>query len=124
MTAKQNKAIKDLPTEYEEQVKIVVHVEKKGLLIFAVPNGGKRYLLEAVKLKRSGVRSGVPDIMIPHARKSYHGLFIEVKRERGGIISDSQRYWINALNKEGYLAVICNGFEEAKLVIEDYFNGK
>jgi hypothetical protein len=33
-------------------------------VLFAVPNGGKRGLREAVKLKREGVRKGAPDLVL------------------------------------------------------------
>jgi hypothetical protein len=37
---------------------------KSHIQFFAVPNGGKRNLWEAARLKKQGVRAGVPDIFI------------------------------------------------------------
>lgn len=111
-----------IPSEHEEQVKVVTYLNKRGFLNFAIPNGGHRHFVEAVKLKRSGVQPGVPDLYVPMARKGYHGLFLELKRTKGGVISEYQQYWIEQLTKQGYLAVIVKGAEEAIRVIEDYFN--
>lgn len=88
-------------------------------LIFHIPNGGKRNKLEAIKLKKEGVKAGVPDLFLPVARRGYNGLFIELKYGRNKATA-KQREWIIALNKQGYHAVVCNGFEEAKTIIEEY----
>lgn len=31
-----------------------------------------------------------------------------------------QKEWVNKLNEQGYKAVVCNGFEEARDTIEEY----
>lgn len=67
-----------------------------------------------------GIRSGVPDIIIDHPLRGYHGLRIELKRAGGGRVSQAQRKWLERLNARGYRAVVCNGFEEAKGVIDEY----
>lgn len=51
--------------EHDLQVSVIVAARrllKPNNLIFAIPNGGKRSLLSAIKLKRSGVLAGVPDL--------------------------------------------------------------
>ena len=88
-------------------------------LIYHVPNGGKRNKSEAIRLKRAGVKKGVPDLFLPAARGNYHGLYIEMKYGNGKT-SKEQKEWIEKLNKQGYKAVVCNGFEEARETIERY----
>lgn len=88
--------------------------------LFAVPNGGSRHMLEAVSLKRQGVKKGVPDLCLPVPRHGRHGLYIEMKRISGGIVSKEQKDWIAYLNSQGYVAVVCKGFEEARQAILDY----
>ena len=39
--------------------------------MFAIPNGGYRHYRTAADLKSEGVKSGVPDIMLPVARGGY-----------------------------------------------------
>jgi len=60
------------------------------------------------------------DICLPVARGKYHGLYIELKRRKGGRVSYEQRDWLVRPNEQGYYAVVCKGFEAAKKTIEDY----
>lgn len=89
-------------------------------LLHAIPNGGSRDPREARNLKLQGVKAGVPDICLPVARGGYNALYIELKRVRGGRVSDAQRGWLDALNRVGCRAVVCRGFDEARQEIEDY----
>ncbi len=108
-------------TEDQEQQLLTVWLTKNNIQHFAIPNGGLRTVREGFKFKRCGVKSGIPDLCIPVPTKSHHGLYIELKRRDGGRVSDNQRYWIDYLNSVGYHAVVCNGFDEAKNVISEYF---
>ena len=90
------------------------------LLLFHIPNGGRRDSGEAAHLMRLGVKKGVPDLFLPVARRGFHGLFVEMKREKGGRISEEQAAWLKDLNEQGYAASVCNGFDEAKDLIERY----
>lgn len=92
-------------------------------LLFHVPNGGSRNPLEAHNLKLQGVRPGVPDIVLPVPRGGFHGLFIELKRRKGGRVSEDQQIWIERLNRLGYRAVICRGWDAARAEIELYLRG-
>jgi hypothetical protein len=92
-------------------------------LMFHIPNGGKRDLMTAVKLKAEGVKAGVPDIHLPVARGEYHGLFIEMKKLRGGKTTEEQDYWLKALTDQGYKAIVCKGWEEASKAILNYLEG-
>lgn len=89
-------------------------------LMYHVPNGGSRNPVEAKNLKLQGVKPGVPDICLPVPNPVYTALYIELKRRKGGRVSDDQRGWINALNRVGNLAVVCKGWEEARDVILEY----
>ena len=89
-------------------------------MLYAIPNGGKRAIKTAVALKKQGVKRGVPDMCLPVSRGGYHGLYIELKRQKGGTVSDEQREWIAALNTQGYKAIICHGAEEAIEQIRGY----
>ena len=91
-------------------------------LLFHIPNGGSRGKAEAARFKAEGVKAGVPDLFLPVARGPYHGLFIEMKREKGGRLSDDQKTWLALLTDEHYLAQVCHGWKEAAALIEDYLN--
>lgn len=89
-------------------------------LLHHIPNGGKRSKSEAARFKAQGVKAGMPDICLPCARGGYHGLYIELKRAKGGKLSTAQKGWIDALNEQGYKAAVCYGFDEAKEIITEY----
>ena len=115
-----------VPTEDEEQIALFnwaglaagAHPELR--LLFHIPNGGSRHKAEAGRFRAMGVKSGVPDIFLPVARFGWHGLFIEMKRTRGGRLSPEQKAWIRDLGAQGYCALVCCGWEEAKENILEY----
>lgn len=104
---------KDL--EHIEQVQFVKWfngVEKfRDLILFAIPNGGKRGIKTASKLKLEGVLSGTPDIQIllPNGKS----VFIEMKKEKGGKLSPAQIDFINKSQSLGHTVIVANGCNEA-----------
>ena len=112
------------PTEHAEQVTLVqwfdtTYPQYAGRL-FAIPNGGWRAKAQALKLQLEGVRSGVPDLFLPVAANGKHGLFIEMKRSKGGRLSPEQKDWLAYLSAAGYQAHCCAGFDEARACIVSY----
>ena len=89
-------------------------------LLFHIPNGAERHPAVAAKLKRQGVKAGVPDLFLPVARGGWHGLFVEMKKRQGGRVSDVQKQWIADLEGEMYRCVVAHGEEEACDVIFKY----
>lgn len=87
------------PTEDIEQAEVIrwanEHESRYPVLslLFHVPNGGNRHKATAVKLKAQGVRKGVPDLCLPVPRNDFHGLWIEMKRIRGGSVKPEQKDW-------------------------------
>ena len=118
--------VKRLPTEEQEQRKLFAWADRHSFLypelalMFHVPNGGKRGKAEAGRFKAEGVKAGVPDIFLPVPMGQAHGLFIELKRIKGGKPSKEQMQWIEALREKGYAAEICNGAAEAENTICQY----
>lgn len=88
-------------------------------LLHHIPNGGRRDKAEAVAFKRRGVKAGVPDLCLPVARGNYHGLYIELKTEKGKP-TKTQKLWIERLIKQGYFAKVCYGWRDAIRTIEYY----
>ncbi len=113
-------------TESEEQQALIAWAEMQTgrypelALLYHVPNGGHRHKATAARLRAEGVKSGVPDIVLPTARGGYHGLYVEMKRTRGGRLSLEQIAWLDALRAEGYMAIDCKGWEDARRVIAAY----
>jgi len=115
-----------IPTEHQEQVSLMqwcAMSEKKYpalCMLYAIPNGGARHVAVAKKLKSEGVRRGVPDLHLAYPNSEYHGLFIELKKQKGSYPTPEQKEWLERLNNAGFKAVVCRGWIEAKEVIEAY----
>ena len=95
--------------------------EHRGRL-FAIPNGGHRHPAVAAKLRAEGVRPGVPDLMLPVARCGFHGLFIEMKADKGKV-RGNQQDWHEYLDAQGYLVAVCFNPEAAMDTIKSYLAG-
>lgn len=91
-------------------------------LLHHIPNGGTRDLVEARHLKEQGVKAGVPDLCLPVPRGRYHGLYIEMKTEKGRA-SDAQKWWGMRLTEQGYCWRVCHGWENAVQTIQAYLKG-
>lgn len=90
------------------------------IALFAIPNGGERNVIVATRMKAEGVRRGVPDLFLALPKGSYHGLFIELKKPKGGKVSEHQKEYIKFLNSQNYLCFVCHGFDEARKTITSY----
>lgn len=108
--------------EHKDQVALVRALRKMGMpydLIFAIPNGGKRHLRVATKLKAEGVTAGIPDLFLPHSNGAYFGLFVEMKAGKNKA-TENQKKKMEELSKQGYLCVVCYGSKEALDIIINY----
>lgn len=88
-------------------------------LLFAIPNGGKRPISTAKRMKAEGQKSGVPDICLPVPCGEFHGLYIEMKVNKNKP-SANQIWWIEQLQKQGYRVDVCYSWGEAVKVITRY----
>ncbi len=110
----------DVPTEDEEQEAFVEWLELRKIPFFAVPNGSYKSKSAAARFKKTGLKAGVPDLMICEARGGYHGLFVEMKRTVKYKVSDAQVIWRDLLRAKGYVCEICNGSKAAQDVTDAY----
>ena len=63
--------------------------------------GGARTSMREAVLKETGYKKGFPDVFIYEPRGGHHGLSIELKREKGGRVSASQKEWKERLRRVG-----------------------
>lgn len=89
--------------------------------LFHIPNGGFRSKRTAIRMKAMGVLRGVSDYLLPISRGKYHGLFVELKTDKGKL-SDEQFAFLDKMNKEGYLGLVAKGWEEASKMIMNYLS--
>ena len=108
------------PSEHEEQVLFVQWFRRQfpRVMIFAIPNGGLRGKIAAAKLKAEGVTAGVPDLYIPEWR-----VWVEMKRQKGGRLSQPQRDVLRYL-EDFDTTIVAKGFEDAKRQIKEIGKGE
>lgn len=92
--------------------------------LFHIANGGFRNKREAGKLKAMGVKKGVPDLCLPVRRGDFSGLWVELKKLKKGKVSEEQNDWIAFLRQQGYGAIVCYGWINARDVIVSYLEWK
>lgn len=111
--------------EHQQQVALMHWVQMQQYqfpelnLLHAIPNGGARDPRVGAMLKREGVKRGVPDLSLPVPRGGYHGMYIELKSEKGRPTPE-QKYWLSVLTEQGYYAVLARGWITAAEAITDY----
>jgi hypothetical protein len=116
-----------VPSEEHEQIVFITRVRFLYPLlannVMAIPNGGWRNKAQAALLKRAGVLRGAPDLLIALVRKEWPGLFIEMKRVKGGVVSPDQKIVHQALRSAGYKVEVAQGADMAWEIFEEYVNG-
>ena len=86
---------------------------------------------QAVKAKATGYIKGFPDLQVcmPMGRGGieggvYHGLFLEIKKDKKSYPTKEQKEWIAYLNEAGYCARVTKGIDECIETIDNYLNNK
>jgi hypothetical protein len=121
------------PRETDEQATVVSWGKICRLdgidMLFSVPNGScfapgyNKWALIA-KLKAEGLRPGVSDLFLSVARHGFHGLYLELKKKKGGKESEDQITWRIRAQEEGYKVVVCEGAHAAIAEIQAYLEWK
>lgn len=100
-----------IPTESQEQRAFVKwwRMQYPSIRIFAIPNGGMRDAITGAILRAEGALPGLPDLFCPRLL-----LWCEMKRSKGGIISDAQDDWHNYLVVDcGHTVLVTHGCDDA-----------
>ena len=119
--------------EHEEQVAVIgwakAHEGKypelawlnsslNGIVIPASPAIAGR-IVNYMK-SEGGFKKGYPDLFLPVARRGYHGLYIEMKRDETGVVSKEQKDFLAFAEEQGYYDKVCYGADDAIETIEWY----
>lgn len=88
-------------------------------LLFAVPNGGSRNIVEAKNLKAQGVKSGVSDVLLLISKKGYSCLCMEFKTPVGKQ-SDEQIEFEKQAEIAGNKYVVVRSVKEAIDIMKWY----
>lgn len=94
---------------------VIYHVKNEG-----IKGSRGQQMAYGRKMKRLGVKAGVVDIVVDVPAGIWPGLRIELKPRDSGSLSQDQRRVLGAMNRQGYLAVMCKGADEAITVLKAY----
>lgn len=110
MTKTKKNTHNSTPLETFEQVAFVEHMESKGIRFFAVPNGCKK-----TKYQRW--------LILEKSPKGHSFLALEMKRQKGGSLSQSQKGWIDWLDENYYAVAEACGCQSAIRILDNYLKG-
>lgn len=117
-----NKELSPKRGNLEQKLQIaVVNYIRMGfpdVLVFAVPNGGKRSMIEAAMMKKMGVLAGVSDLLL-----FWHGGYgaIELKRpDKNASMSDSQVGFAEQWQARGGRFALCNSLEGVEAALKSW----
>jgi hypothetical protein len=114
------------PTEFEEQSAVVRWARNMAVfddrlrLLHADSTGVRVPIGCAVKMKQAGAVKGWPDMFLAVNTFDFNGLFIEMKRETGGVVSKDQKYLHLLLRNQRFAVVVCRGANQAINAIKNY----
>jgi hypothetical protein len=95
--------------DFQEQVcRFLDHALPRGCEYWAVPNGGFRNRAEAQRLKKQGVKTGVPDLTVLSWGR-YIGLELKAPKGRA---SDAQLYMHRKLREAEARVYVCKNLDD------------
>ena len=124
----------NVPTEYEECIVLADWLRLNNIPFAHCANesqsGSKNAMIRGAKLKRIGQSRGVFDYEIYVPIKGitgevdcYQMIKLEMKRQRGGVVSAEQKQWQKIYELAGIPTKICKGADEAIKFVQEYLNG-
>lgn len=75
-------------------------------LLHHSPNEGKRSYYIGRRLQAMAMQKGYPDLFLAVPRGGYHGLYVELKSNRGRL-TDEQEVMLALLAEQGYKTAVC-----------------
>ncbi len=112
------------PTEHQITVQVAQYLQllkNQGKVLIFTKTAQETYTKSwsvKAKNKSEGVHAGLTDMIVVFRSVV---LFLELKREKGGVVSQAQKEWQNALlcgSKPSVQHCIAYGFSEAKKAID------
>lgn len=120
------------PQEPEEQIAFIEYCETVGIKVVSTQNGmylprnkgGEQFNIFGYmnRQKKMGLQKGFPDLVIlaRNESKTNECLFLEMKRQKGGKISDEQKEWIQYLDEHDYSVGVAEGCDAAIRILNKY----
>jgi hypothetical protein len=124
LTSRKPKRVRVVANDIEDviQAQIVSLLENHAiplLIWFAIPNGGKRDIRTAVKMKATGTKAGVLDLQLicPRTLKPH---FMEVKEPINGHLSKEQEKFGEQCTLLGIPWAVVTSLEEAEKQLDEW----
>lgn len=113
-------------SEDTEQLLVIKYLKTTDLLYHHSPNGGKRHIKTAKRLKALGCSAGFPDLLIFSKPKNLQykdkaGLAIELKKVGTARPTVHQKRWLNDLARNGWISAVCHGHDAAIELINEVY---
>lgn len=104
------------PSEDTEQISFVEYLDEQRIPYWHTNNEmWTNSWSQKTRAKEMGVKSGIPDLFVVFEQ----GLVgIEMKRKEKGVVSPTQMYWANLLERAKIPVYVCRGKEKAVETIE------
>lgn len=118
----------NIPTEAQEAKMFIAWGRLQPLIgnhLIHIPNGGYRTPYESIDFKKQGVLPGVSDYFLAVPISIYHGLWIELKRQKIAKpqVTRTQKQWLDQMKNMGYASGIAYGALEAVEMVTKYMDG-
>ena len=107
--------------ETDLQISCARYLDCLGVLWCHVANERQTSPMRGGKLKKMGVKPGVPDILIFDSRAGFHGLAIELKHGRGRNTESQMQFQLDLQNR-GWAVHVVNNIDDFIRIVDDYLN--
>ncbi len=114
-----------IPYESQEHLKLSTWMDYQRIFYVHIPNELIRGEKQAKKYTQLGVKAGAPDFLIfDTMEQDCNGIALELKRIKGGRVSPKQKEFLQKLEQNNWLTLICKGADEAIQKLKDLGLGK
>jgi hypothetical protein len=111
-------------SEDDFQIAVARLLDASGLYWFHCPNGGSRNAREGAKLKKMGVKAGVPDIIILDTTKDLgKGLCIELKVGKN-TVTNHQKYFATVFYLTKWRYEVCYSMSSVQKLLKLHYGIK
>ena len=107
--------------EDDLQMSVAKILDSKKLLWCHVANERKTSKQQGLRLKKKGVKRGVPDVLIFEPKGIYYGLAIELKIKPNKP-TNNQLEWLQSLSDRNWKSYCAYNIDEVIEIVEKYIN--